>query len=78
VLWRDVDLDLGVSRLTSTLVAGGRPDPPASGVGVIFLASGVPSASAAVLRTVDRTFRDPRTVTRWLVEACERHGFEGG
>ena len=25
---------------------------------------------------MDQTFRDPRTVTRWLVEARERHGFE--
>ena len=25
---------------------------------------------------VNATFRDPRTVTRWLVEARRRHGFE--
>ena len=33
------------------------------------------AAVAAIFGTVDGTFRDPRTVTRWLVEARERHGF---
>jgi hypothetical protein len=33
-------------------------------------------ADEPVFGTVDGTFRDPRTVTRWLVEARERHSFE--
>jgi len=33
-------------------------------------------ADERVFGTADRTFRDPRTVTRWLVEARKRHGFE--
>ena len=33
-------------------------------------------ADEPVFGTVNGTFRDPRTVTRWLVEARERHGFE--
>ena len=34
------------------------------------------SGDEPVFGTVDGTFRDPRTVTRWLVEARTRHGFE--
>lgn len=29
-----------------------------------------------VFGTIDATFRDPRTVSRWLQEARERHGFD--
>jgi integrase len=34
------------------------------------------SADEPIFCTVDATFRDPRTVTRWLVAARKRHGFE--
>jgi integrase len=93
VLWRDVDLDLGVLRVTSTLIRvtgqGLVRKRTKSQAGerilqlpewcVILLdkrrAVGV-GADEPVFGTVDGTFRDPRTVTRWLVEARERHGFE--
>jgi integrase len=92
VLWRDVDLDLGLLRVTSTLIR-------VTGRGLVRKATksqavervlqlpewcvilldkrravGV-SVDEPVFGTVDGTFRDPR-VTRWLVEARERHGFE--
>jgi integrase len=93
VLWRDVDLDLGVLRVTSTLIRvtgeGLVRKPTKSQAGervlqlpewcVILLdkrrAVGV-SADEPIFGTVDGTFRDPRTVTRWLVEARKRHCFE--
>jgi hypothetical protein len=34
------------------------------------------SADEPIFGTVDGTFRDPRTVTRWLVEARKRQCFE--
>jgi integrase len=93
VLWRDVDLDLGVLRVTSTLirVTGGclvrKPTKSQAGERVLQLpqwcvilldkrrAVGV-GVDESVFGTVDGTFRDPRTVTRWLVAARKRHGFE--
>ncbi len=93
VLWRDVDLDLGVLRVTSTLIRvtgqGLLRKRTKSQAGerilqlpewcVILLdkprAVGV-SADEPIFGTVDGTFRDPRTVTRWLVAARKRHGFE--
>jgi integrase len=93
VLWCDVDLDLGVLRVTSTLIRvtgeGLVRKPTKSQAGervlqlpewcVILLdkrrAVGV-SADEPIFGTVDGTFRDPRTVTRWLVAARKRHGFE--
>jgi Phage integrase family len=92
-LWRDVDLDLGVLHVTSTLirVTGEclvrKPTKSQAGERVLQLpewcvilldkrrAVGV-SADEPILGTVDGTFRDPRTVTRWLVAARKRHGFE--
>jgi integrase len=93
VLWRDVDLDLGVLRVTSTLirVTGERlvrkPTKSQAGERVLQLpewcvilldkrrAVGV-RADEPIFGTVDGTFRDPRTVTRWLVATRKRHGFE--
>lgn len=93
VLWREVDLDLGVLRVTSTLIrVTGRGlvwqgTKSQAGERVLQLpewcvslldkrrAVGV-GADEPVFGTVNGTFRDPQTVTRWLVEARERHGFE--
>ena len=90
MLWSGVDLDLGVLRLASNLIriTGGmvrkrtkprRADRAASGV-VRDLAGqaacGRRRRGSACLWQGDGTFRDPRTVTRWLVEARERHSFE--
>lgn len=93
VLWRDVDLDLGLLRVTSTFmrVAGQglvrKRTKSQAGERVLQLpqwcvilleerrAVGV-GADEPVFGPVDGTFRDPRTVTQWLVEARERHGFE--
>jgi integrase len=92
VLWREIDLDLGVLHVTSTLIRvtgqGLVRKRTKSQAGervlqlpewcVILLekrrAVGV-GADEPVFGTVNGTFRDPRTVTRWLVEARERHGF---
>jgi integrase len=94
VLWRDVDLEMGALRVTSTLIrvtgqgllrkrtksqAGERilqlPEwcvillDKRRGVGV--------SADEPVFGTVDGTFRDPRTVTRWLVEGSRAGRLRG-
>lgn len=93
VLWRDVDLDVGALRMTSTSIRvtgqGLVRKRTRSQAGervlrlpewcVILLdkrrAVGI-GADEPVFGTVDGTFRDPRTVSWWLVQARERHGFE--
>ena len=93
VLWREIDLDLGVLHVTSTLirVTGQglmrKRTKSQAGERVLQLPEWCvilmdkrrevgASADEPVFGTVNGTFRDPRTVTRWLVEARERHGFE--
>jgi integrase len=93
VLWRDVDLDMGVLRVTSTLIritgeglvrkgtksqAGERVlQLPEWCVILLDKRRAVRvGADEPVFGTVDGAFRDPRTVTRWLVQTRKRHGFE--